>query len=150
MGISTIPGKARLITPCVILILVSPLGGLCQGKPDAPALPVYEDWVSLSTEDGLIDDHACWVKVDTVHSCVWAGTDNGLACYLDGRWKVYTPKDGRDGRGCGSPDRGRLGGHLRGAEPSVRNVDWQGDDVVWVATAHGISRGTRRPAGIAQ
>ena len=88
-----IPGKATCIALCIILILVSPLSGLSQGKPDAPALPVYEDWVSFTTEDGLIDDHAYWVKVDTVHSCVWAGTDNGLACYLDGRWKVYTPKD---------------------------------------------------------
>jgi ligand-binding sensor domain-containing protein len=97
--------------------------------PTSESLPIYEQWESFTTEDGLLDDHAYWVKVDKINDCVWAGTDNGLACYQacpeergDGKWKVYTPADGL-------------------AHQAVMGVDVDGETGdVWIATFGGLSR----------
>lgn len=47
---------------------------------------------NFTTANGLPNDHVYSVLVD--EDRVWAGTDDGLAEYVDGHWKVYTVADG--------------------------------------------------------
>lgn len=56
-----------------------------------PSMPRYR-FVNYTTANGLPDDHVYSVLVDG--NRVWAGTDNGLAEFEDGHWKVYTTADG--------------------------------------------------------
>jgi ligand-binding sensor domain-containing protein len=56
-----------------------------------PAMPRFR-WENFTTANGLPDDHVYAVLVDGDR--IWAGTDNGLAEYEKGEWKVYTPADG--------------------------------------------------------
>ena len=56
-----------------------------------PAMPRFR-WENFTTANGLPDDHVYSVLVDGDR--IWAGTDNGLAEYEDGHWKVYTTADG--------------------------------------------------------
>jgi len=59
--------------------------------------PVCESWQTLTTEDGLPNDHLYWVEFDKVRKDrVWLGTDDGLACLhvKDQAIEVWTPEDG--------------------------------------------------------
>ena len=56
------------------------------------SLPVYADWQSFHVADGLPSDKAFCVAVD--RDRVWVGTDRGLACYEDGKWRAYSTQDG--------------------------------------------------------
>src|SRR3954447_20684182 len=49
-------------------------------------------WDSFTTADGLPNNRVYAVAVDG--SRIWAGTDDGLALYDGGKWKVFHPKDG--------------------------------------------------------
>ena len=49
-------------------------------------------WENFTTENGLPDNHVFQVKVDGDR--VWAATENGLALYQNGRWKVYGTQTG--------------------------------------------------------
>jgi len=49
-------------------------------------------WENFTTAQGLPDNRAYSVCVDGDR--VWAGTDNGLALYESGKWKVFTAADG--------------------------------------------------------
>ena len=60
---------------------------LGDGQPGhRPEMPRYR-WENFTTENGLPDNHVFQVKVDGPR--VWAATENGLALYQNGRWKVY-------------------------------------------------------------
>src|SRR5208337_4103764 len=47
---------------------------------------------NFTTPNGLPDNHVYSVLVDGDR--IWAGTDNGLGLYENGKWKVFTTKDG--------------------------------------------------------
>jgi len=49
-------------------------------------------WENFTTTNGLPNNHVYCVLVDGRR--VWAGTDNGLGVYEDGKWKIYRPADG--------------------------------------------------------
>lgn len=56
-----------------------------------PDMPRFR-FENFTAANGLPDDHVYAVLVDG--SRVWAGTDNGLGLYEDGKWRVFTTKDG--------------------------------------------------------
>ena len=56
-----------------------------------PQMPMFR-WQNFTTADGLPDNHVYCVLVDGDR--VWAGTDNGLGVYENGKWKIYRPADG--------------------------------------------------------
>ncbi len=85
----------------------------------AEDLPRYR-WENFTTANGLPDNRVYSVCVDGDR--VWAGTDNGLALYQGGKWRVFTPEDGLAHR----------------AVMSLA-VDKQTHDV-WIATLGGLSR----------
>jgi hypothetical protein len=61
----------------------------------APAkgfLPIFREWRTFTTRDGLPSDKVYSVKVG--EDRVWAGTDAGLAYYEDGHWRTLTVADG--------------------------------------------------------
>jgi len=126
----------------------------------APQMPRYR-WENFTTAEGLPDNHVFNVKVDGKR--VWAGTENGLALYENGKWKVYRPEDGLAHRAVlfvdvdkrtGDVWAATLGGlsrlsagrfdnftQLNSGLPNdvVYGVAVQGD-TVWVATAAGGGR----------
>src|SRR5208282_4772866 len=55
------------------------------------AVPRYR-FENFTTANGLPDDHVYSVLVDGDR--IWAGTDNGLGLYENGKWKIYTTADG--------------------------------------------------------
>ena len=85
----------------------------------AEDLPRYR-WENFTTANGLPDNRVYSVCVDGDR--VWAGTDNGLALYQGGKWKVFTPADGLSHRAV-----------------LYLAVDKQTHDV-WIATLGGLSR----------
>jgi ligand-binding sensor domain-containing protein len=56
-----------------------------------PNIPMFR-WENFTTTNGLPNNHVYCVLVDGRR--VWAGTDNGLGVYEDGKWKIYRPADG--------------------------------------------------------
>lgn len=74
---------------------------------------------------------------------VWLCTDKGLSSFNGNEWITYTTgeKGGtliqtRDGKSTSRPASTGI------AHNYVIGVDFQGDEL-WVATSHGLSRGTR-------
>jgi ligand-binding sensor domain-containing protein len=61
------------------------------GSLPAAELPRFR-WENFSTAEGLPDNRVYSVCVDGDR--IWAGTDNGLALYEKGKWRVFTPADG--------------------------------------------------------
>ncbi|MGC9197989.1 MAG: ligand-binding sensor domain-containing protein [Acidobacteriaceae bacterium] len=57
----------------------------------SPQMPHYR-FVNYTTANGLPNNHVYCVLVDG--NRIWAGTDDGLAEYENGKWKTYTTKDG--------------------------------------------------------
>jgi ligand-binding sensor domain-containing protein len=49
-------------------------------------------WENYTTVNGLPDNHVFCVLVDGAR--IWAGTENGLAVYEAGKWRVLNTKDG--------------------------------------------------------
>lgn len=137
-----------------ILTVAVPLFG---APPDMPKFR----WQSFTTADGLPDNHVFCVLVDG--NRIWAGTEDGLALYENGKWKVLGPADGIGHRvvlslaldkNTGDIWAGTLGGLSRIsagridtftqlnsglANDIVYGVGVQGD-FVWAATAAGASR----------
>jgi hypothetical protein len=163
--------KLRMLT--ALLFVTLPLAGAVQSaaekpatvKHDAktattPAMPRFR-WENFTTANGLPDNHVFAVLVDG--SRVWAGTENGLALYESGNWKVFSPKDGLAHRAVlslaldkrtGDLWVGTMGGlsHISAgridtytqlnsglSNDVVYGVGVQ-DDFVWTATAAGASR----------
>src|SRR5690348_13847504 len=125
-----------------------------------PEMPRFR-WENFTTANGLPDDHVFNVCVDGDR--VWAGTENGLALYQNGKWRVFTPADGLAHRAVlwiaadkrtGDVWIATLGGLSRYsagrfdtftqltsglANDVVYGASVQGDNV-WIATAAGASR----------
>jgi hypothetical protein len=125
-----------------------------------PNMPRYR-FENFTTADGLPNDHVYAVLVDGER--IWAGTDNGLGLYENGKWKTYTTADGLAHRAVltlaldkrtGDVWAGTMGGLSRisgGRIDSftqlnsglsndvVYGVSVEGENV-WVATAAGACR----------
>ena len=100
----------------IAVLMVFAAGAWAQ----APAqMPRYR-WENFTTENGLPDNHVFQVKVDGAR--VWAATENGLALYQNGKWKVYGTQDGLVHRAVLFVD----------VDPRTGNV--------WAATMGGLSR----------
>jgi len=56
-----------------------------------PVMPRFR-FENFTTANGLPDNHVYSVLVDG--NRIWAGTDNGLGLYENGKWKTLTTKDG--------------------------------------------------------
>jgi hypothetical protein len=56
-----------------------------------PTMPRFR-FENFTTANGLPDNHVYSVLVDGDR--IWAGTDNGLGLYENGKWKTFTTKDG--------------------------------------------------------
>jgi ligand-binding sensor domain-containing protein len=56
---------------------------LAAATPDMPQFR----WENFTTANGLPNDHVFCVLVDGEH--VWAGTEDGLALYEGGKWKIF-------------------------------------------------------------
>src|SRR5579885_2870403 len=57
----------------------------------AQEIPMFR-WENFTAANGLPDNHVYSVLVDGDR--IWAGTDNGLGLYENGKWKVFRPSDG--------------------------------------------------------
>ncbi len=126
----------------------------------SPDMPRFR-FENFTTANGLPDNHVFTVLVDGDR--VWAGTENGLALYEGGKWKVLTPADGLAHRAVlslaidkatGDLWVGTMGGlsHISAgridtytqlnsglSNDVVYGVGVQGE-YVWTATAAGASR----------
>ena len=126
----------------------------------AEPLPVFR-WENFTTADGLPNNRVYSVCVDG--NRVWAGTDNGLALFDNGKWKTFTTADGLSHRavlylaldkrthdlwiatmgGLSRYSAGRFDSFTQLnsglANDVVYSVAVQGD-YVWAATAAGASR----------
>ena len=76
--------KTKLWFAMLILIVAGSLAA-------AQEMPMFR-WENFTTENGLPDNHVYSVLVDGKR--IWAGTDNGLGLYENGRWKIFRPADG--------------------------------------------------------
>lgn len=136
-----------------------PAHAMAQAE-NAPKMPRFR-WENFTTANGLPDNHVYSVLVDGDR--IWAGTNNGLAEYEGGHWKVYTTADGLAHRAVlslaldrktGAVWAGTMGGLSRisagridtytqlnsGLSNNVvYGVSVAGEDV-WVATAAGACR----------
>jgi len=145
--------KKRLVL-MIILFLAAPL---LAATPDMPKFR----WVNFTIANGLPDNHVFCVLVDGDR--VWAGTENGLGLYENGKWKVFGTADGLGHRAVlslaldhstGDVWAGTMGGlsHLSAgridtytqlnsglSNDIVYGVGVQGE-YIWTATAAGASR----------
>jgi ligand-binding sensor domain-containing protein len=125
-----------------------------------PHMPKFK-FENFTTANGLPDNHVYAVLVDGDR--IWAGTDNGLGLYEDGKWKTFTTKDGLAHRAVlslaldkrtGDVWAGTMGGLSRISggridtftqlnsglsNDVVYGVSIEGENV-WVATAAGACR----------
>lgn len=140
--------------------LVLMLSIAAQAFAAAPDMPRFR-WENFTTANGLPDNHVYAVLVDGKR--IWAGTENGLAKYEDGKWTVLRPENGLAHRavlslaldkrtgdvwaatmgGLSRVSAGRIDTYTQLnsglANDVVYSVAVQGD-YVWVATAAGASR----------
>ncbi len=100
----------------LIALLAFPL---LARDPAPPEMPRFR-WENFTTANGLPDNKVFNVKVDGDR--IWAATENGLALYENGKWKVFRPSDG-----------------LVHRVVTYVDVDKRTHDV-WIATRGGISR----------
>ncbi len=78
--------KKRILA---IIALALSAASLCTAQ--APNMPRFH-FKNFTTADGLPDNHVYAVLVDG--NRIWAGTDNGLGLYENGKWRVYNTQDG--------------------------------------------------------
>ncbi len=123
-GPSLVPGSSMRPTgdPSVDSVAPRSRQPAAVGAVARPArpMPIYDEWRSYTTRDGLPSDKAFAVRVDGER--VWVGTDAGLAYYEGGRWGSFTVEDGL-------------------AHPAVLAIDVNpetGD--VWIGTMGGLNR----------
>ena len=83
-------------------------------------MPIYGNWKSYTTKDGLPSDKIYAVRVD--EDRLWVGTSQGLALLEDGSWTVYKEEDGLAHRGVLAIDVSPITGD------------------VWIATMSGLNR----------
>ncbi|MBP1667491.1 MAG: periplasmic ligand-binding sensor domain-like protein [Bacteroidetes bacterium] len=87
---------------------------------EAGMVPVYGNWRTFTTKDGLPSDKAYTVRIDGDR--VLVGTHDGMAVYENEKWKTYTTEDGLAHNGVVSIDVDELTGD------------------VWMATLGGLTR----------
>ena len=127
---------------------------------ETPAMPRFL-WENFTTANGLPDNHVFCVLVDGAR--IWAGTENGLGLYENGKWKIFRPADGLAHRAVlslaldrrtGDVWAGTMGGLSRisagridtftqlnsGLSNDVVYGVGVQDEYVWTATAAGASR----------
>ncbi len=73
----------------LISAMIAAVAPLANAAP--PQMPRFR-FENFTTANGLPDNHVYSVLVDGER--IWAGTDNGLGLYENGKWKTYTTKDG--------------------------------------------------------
>ncbi|HOB83883.1 MAG TPA: hypothetical protein PKX27_12475 [Bacteroidales bacterium] len=95
-------------------------GNSSQVIKEAGMVPVYGNWRTFTTKDGLPSDKAYTVRIDGDR--VLVGTHDGMAVYENEKWKTYTTKDGLAHNGVVSVDVDELTGD------------------VWIATLGGLNR----------
>ncbi|WP_273276338.1 ligand-binding sensor domain-containing protein [Maribacter polysiphoniae] len=83
-------------------------------------MPIYGNWISYDSKNGLPGDKAYCVKIDGDR--VLVGTHEGLAVLENGKWKTYTTEDGLAHNGILAIDVDPLTGD------------------VWLGTMGGLSR----------
>ncbi|MBD0777911.1 regulator [Maribacter sp. ANRC-HE7] len=83
-------------------------------------MPIYGNWISYDSKNGLPGDKAYCVKIDGDR--VLVGTHEGLAVLENGNWKTYTTEDGLTHNGILAMDVDPLTGD------------------VWLGTMGGLSR----------
>ncbi len=83
-------------------------------------MPVYGNWRTFTTNDGLPSDKAYTVSIDG--NRVLVGTHDGLAVYENEKWRTYTTEDGLAHNGVVSIDVSELTGD------------------VWIGTLGGLNR----------
>lgn len=151
--------RSRLWFIFVVLLALP----LAAATPDMPQFR----WENFTIANGLPNDHVFCVLVDGDRT--WAGTEDGLALYEAGKWRVYRPADGLAHRvvlslaldqRTGDVWAGTMGGLSRIsagridsftqlnsglANDIVYGVGVQGD-FIWAATAAGGSRLNTRTA----
>jgi ligand-binding sensor domain-containing protein len=88
-----------------------------------PDMPKFR-WENFTTANGLPDNHVFCVLVDGKR--IWAGTEDGLAKFEDGKWTVIRPADGLAHRA------------VLGLAVDKRTGD------IWAATMGGLSRVSAR------
>ncbi|MGA3265044.1 MAG: hypothetical protein ABSC47_13485, partial [Terracidiphilus sp.] len=90
-----VSGTAAFAAPQPPAVKPAPVGQKAHATPAASAapqaLPRFR-FENFTTANGLPDNHAFSVLVDGDR--IWAGTENGLGLYENGKWKTYTTKDG--------------------------------------------------------
>lgn len=142
------------------LVLVTALAAAAADKTAPPDMPRYK-WENFTVADGLPNNRVYAVAVDADR--VWVGTDNGLALYENGKFKVFGMADGLPQQACLSVALNKkthelwiatMGGAARYsggridaftqltsglANDVVYKVAPYGDEV-WFATAAGASR----------
>jgi len=89
-------------------------------KKDAGGVPVFGNWKSYTTDNGLPSNKVYAVRID--EDRVYAGTHDGLAVFEGGKWRVYTTEDGLPHNGIVSID-----------------IDENTGDV-WIGTLSGLCR----------
>lgn len=89
-------------------------------EKDIDYLPLFRQWETFTTEDGLPSDKISSIRIDG--NRVWIGTDKGLAIYEDGEFSVLTTEDGLSHNYVLSIDVSELTGE------------------VWIATMSGLTR----------
>lgn len=96
--------------------------GEVGGQTDQPknAMPVYDNWKTFTSKDGLPSDKTYCVEMDGERILV--GTHDGLAVYENGQWTSYTTEDGL----------------VHNAVLAIKVSELTGD--VWLATMGGLSR----------
>lgn len=87
---------------------------------EANGMPVYGNWKTFTTRDGLPSDKTYTVRIDGDR--VLVGTHDGLAVYENGEWTTYTTEDGLGHNGVVSVDVSELTGD------------------VWIGTLGGLTR----------
>src|SRR5512135_817713 len=113
MGIGR-PEMKRMMAGILLFAAVAAMGA------EEPLPRVYRCWESFHKEDGLPADKVFSILVDGDR--IWAGTDNGLACYENGKWRSYGVKDGL-------------------AHPAVLSLALDpSSGVIWAGTMKGLSR----------
>jgi ligand-binding sensor domain-containing protein len=167
------PAQPRAIAFALVLSAAACLAATAQQRHAAPhkaqtsktspstqSLPRFR-FQNFTTADGLPDNHVYAVLVDG--DSIWAGTDNGVGLYENGKWKTFTTKDGLAQRAVlslaldkrtGAVWAGTMGGLSRISagridtytqlnsglsNDVVYGVSVEGDNV-WVATAAGACR----------
>ncbi|HMD16800.1 MAG TPA: hypothetical protein VKH18_09040 [Terriglobales bacterium] len=142
---------------CFLIAIIAVAVRLFAAPPDMPKFR----WENFTTANGLPDNHVFCVLADGKR--IWAGTENGLALYENGKWKVLRPADGLGHRAVlslaldkstGDVWAGTMGGLSRisagridtftqlnsGLANDIVYGVGVGGDFVWAATAAGASR----------